>query len=147
MSERLPLFEDLPDALAAVVAELGGWKRVGVMLRPDLGRPEAAGQWLRDCLNPDRREHLAPAQVLTLLREARKAGYHAAKHWLDAELGYEQGAPVSPQEQAADLIATLQGIVSESRRIAERLERVSQAPLASVTELTRHRFPPPEPPV
>jgi hypothetical protein len=37
------------------VHALGGYKKVGVLLRPELAeKPLAAAQWLRDCLNQDK---------------------------------------------------------------------------------------------
>lgn len=129
----LPIFADWNDAQTGVVHALGGFKKVGVLLRPELGeKPVAAAQWLRDCLNPDRAERLNPEQVVLLLKLARAAGYHAAKHWLDAELGYEQGRPLKPADEAASLQERGADLVRELRTITERLERLSQPPLADV---------------
>ena len=135
MSDALPIFADWNEALDAVVHALGGFKKVGVMLRPELAeKPIAAAQWLRDCLNPDRAERLNPDQVFLLLRLARKAGYHAAKHWMDAELGYEQGRPLKPEDEAASLQSRGADLVRELRTITERLERLAQPPLSAVSK-------------
>lgn len=135
MSGALPLFTDWNDALDGVVHALGGYKKVGVMLRPELAaKPIAAAQWLRDCLNPDRAERLNPDQVVLLLRLAKAEDYHAAKHWLDAEIGYEQGRPLNPQDEAASLQQRGADLVRELRGITERLERLSQPPLAAVSK-------------
>lgn len=48
MSNGLPIFSDWNEALDAVVHALGGFKKVGVMLRPELG---AAPIW---CANYER---------------------------------------------------------------------------------------------
>jgi hypothetical protein len=66
-----------------------------------------------------------------LLRLARTANYHAAKHWMDAELGYEQGRPLKPEDEAATLQQRGADLVRELRTITERLERLSQPPLPS----------------
>lgn len=129
----LALFSDWNDALDAVVHTLGGYKKVGVLLRPELAsKPQAASQWLRDCLNHDKPERMNPDQVFMLLRAARVADYHAAKHWMDVELGYEQGRPLSPQDEAVSLTQRSQELVRELRTITERLERLSTPPLAVV---------------
>lgn len=129
----LPLFTDWNEALDAVVHALGGYKKVGVMLRPELEqKPNAAAQWLRDCLNPDKPERLNPDQVFMLLRLARASDYHAAKHWMDSELGYEQGRALNPEDEAGALQKRGADLVRELRVITERLERISQPPLASV---------------
>jgi hypothetical protein len=133
MSAVLPIFSDWNDALDGVVHALGGFKKVGVMLRPELAeKPISAAQWLRDCLNPDKPERLNPDQVFLLLRLARQADYHAAKHWMDAELGYEQGRPLSPQDEAAGLARHCADLARELRTSIDRLERLSQPPLAVV---------------
>lgn len=135
MSAALPLFVDWNDALDGVVHALGGYKAVACLLRPELkDKPESAGQWLRDCLNTDKRERLNPDQVFLLLRLARAEGYHAAKHWMDAELGYEQGRPLKPQDEAADLTRHCADLARELRTSIDRLERLSQPPLASVSK-------------
>lgn len=133
MSGGLPMFADWNEALDGVVHALGGFKKVGVMLRPELAdKPIAAAQWLRDCLNPDKPERLNPDQVFMLLRLARAADYHAAKHWMDAELGYEQGRPLKPADEASALQTRGADLVRELRTITERLERLSQPPLSAV---------------
>lgn len=129
------MFTDWNDALVAVVHALGGFKKVGVMLRPELEeKPVAAAQWLRDCLNPEKPERLNPDQVFLLLRLARAEAYHAAKHWMDAELGYEQGRPLSKQDEAARLTQHCADLARDLRTSIDRLERLSQSPLASVSK-------------
>lgn len=133
MSGSLPLFSDWNEALDAVCQHLGGYKKVGVLLRPELEqKPLAAAQWIRDCLNPEKAERMNPDQVFLLLRLARAGDYHAAKHWMDAELGYEQGRPLSPKDEAVHLTQHCATLARELRTSIERLERLSQAPLASV---------------
>jgi hypothetical protein len=129
----LPVFADWNDALDGVVHALGGYKRVGTMLRPEWqGRPEAASQWLRDCLNSEKRERLDPDQVLMLLRLAREAGFHAAKFWLDAEIGYQRGEPLSPQDERAQLQRQYIECVHLARDITDRMERLARSPLQAV---------------
>ena len=68
MSQSALFSEDIHDALRDVVRALGGVKDAGARLRPELPA-DAAGHWLKDCLNPERRHRLDPEQVLWLLRE------------------------------------------------------------------------------
>lgn len=133
VDNALALFADWNDALTGVVHALGGHKKVGCMLRPELNeKPNAASQWLRDCLNPDKPERLNPDQVFMLLRVARANDYHAAKHWLDSELGYEQGRPLNPTDEAVRLQQRGVDLVRELRSITERMERLTTPPLQSV---------------
>ena len=131
--DLLPLFSDWNDALGAVVHALGGFKKVGVDLRPEYQtRPEAASQWLRDCLNADKRDRLNPEQVMWLLRKAGEIKFHAAKFWLDSELGYEQGQPLAPRDEMADLIQRQERMLAEFKYCAERMERLTKPALQSV---------------
>jgi hypothetical protein len=115
-------FESVNDALHAAVNALGGYKKVGPALRPELPIDQAAG-WLRDCLNPSRREKLAPEQVMLVLRKAREAGYHAAMHFVAFDTGYK-ATPVDPQTQESELqerfiaaVEHLQGIQAQMQRV------------------------------
>jgi len=133
MQNDLALFEDIDDAMVGVVTALGGPKKIGSMLRPDLAhRPEACSQWVRDCLNPEKRERFSPQQIFRLLRLARDAGYHAAKHWIDCELGYEPSKPIEPHDELVTLQRQFINSVAEQRRMVERIERLTQTPLQAV---------------
>lgn len=115
-------FESVNDALQAAVTALGGYKKVGPLMRPELPIDQAAG-WLRDCLNPARREKLAPEQVMLILRKSREAGYHAAMNFVAFDTGYK-ASPVDPVTQEAELqerfiaaVEHLQGIQATMQRI------------------------------
>jgi hypothetical protein len=128
----LPLYEDMLDMLADLVRQLGGPKKVGPLLRGSMPI-EAAAQWIRDCLNRERRERLDPEQLLHILRLAREAGIHSGKFWLDAELGYEQGKPVNPRDEVADLQRRYIETVHLARDIADRMERLARSPIQIAT--------------
>lgn len=115
-------FESINDALQAAVTALGGYKKVGPQLRPELPIDQAAG-WLRDCLNPSRREKLAPEQVAFILRLSRAAGYHALMDFVAFDCGYK-AQPVEAQSQEAELqerfiaaVGLLEGIQAQMQRI------------------------------
>jgi len=115
-------FESVNDALQSAVTALGGFKKIGPLLRPELPIDQAAG-WLRDCLNPARREKLAPEQMMLILRAAKQAGYHAAMNFVAFDVGYK-ATPVDPDSQEAQLqerfiaaVEHLQGIQSQMQRI------------------------------
>jgi len=131
----LALFQDMNDALTAAIHAIGGFKQVGVALRPELaGRPQTAAQWLRDCLNHEKRDKLAPEQMLHLLRMAREANYHAAKHWIDAEAGYTTGMPVNPRDELARAQRQFIEAVHIARDMADKIDRLARSPLQAVGE-------------
>ena len=126
MPDQSILFaEDINDALKDVVRVLGGLKAVGTRLRPEL-TADSAGTWLKDCLNPDRREKLDPQQVVWIMREGKRAGCHSLMHYLADESGYSRPAPVDPLDEAAELQRQAIAAVKSFEGIAKRLERVME---------------------
>lgn len=131
MDQQRLIFDGILDALGEVVRALGGPKAVGSAMRPELPLDQAA-QWVRDCLNANRRERFDPDQVLWLLRKGRDVGCHAAMHFACDEAGYFRPAPLDPQDERAQLQRDFIDAVKEARAIGERLERLTQAPLHAV---------------
>jgi hypothetical protein len=117
-------FESVNDALQAAVTALGGYKKVGPQLRPELPIDQAAG-WLRDCLNSARREKLAPEQLMLLLRLARAAGYHAAMTFIAFDTGYK-AQPVDPESQEAELQEQFIVAVGKLESIQAQMQRVQR---------------------
>jgi hypothetical protein len=117
-------FESVNDALQSAVKALGGYKVLGPALRPELPIEQAAG-WLRDCLNPTRREKLAPEQVMLILREAKKAGYHAAMDFLTSDAGYK-AVPIDPKTQVEELEMRFCESVQTLSAMAVKLERMQR---------------------
>lgn len=113
--------ESINDALQSAVTALGGFKKVGPILRPELPIDQAAG-WLRDCLNTGRREKLSPEQFLLVLREARKAGYHPLMNYLSFDTGYK-ATPIDPQTQEDELKARFCDAVEGLTAIQAQLQR------------------------
>lgn len=119
-------FEGVSDALREAVRQLGGNKKVGAMLRPELPIDQAES-WLRHCLNDDRREKLSPEQVLLILVEARKAGWHGAMAFIASHCGYERPRPVSLEEQENDLQAQILAGLEIQNKLLAQLQRVQAA--------------------
>ncbi len=114
--------ESIDDALAHVVQALGGPKKVGAAMRPELPVDQAAG-WIRDCLNQARRERFSPNHVIWLLRQAREHGVHSPFAWLAAECGY-QAVPIEPEDERARLMREFIASQRSLERLADRLDRV-----------------------
>lgn len=116
--------ETVNDALSAAVAALGGFKKVGPMLRPELPIDQAAG-WLRDCLNPARREKLSPEQFLMVLRLARKSSYHGVMNFVAFDTGYK-ATPVDADDQERALQERFCDAVEGLASIQAQLQRVQR---------------------
>lgn len=115
--------ESLSDALRELVAALGGSQSVGVMLRPEKPADDA-GAWVKDCLNPSRRERFTPEQVLLLLRKGREIGCHAAANHFMREAGYADPVPVEPEDEKALLEREFIAAAKSLQSMAERLQRI-----------------------
>ncbi|HEX7113739.1 MAG TPA: hypothetical protein VF193_01295 [Steroidobacter sp.] len=94
--------EDFRDALKHLVKALGGFEAVGLELWPAKSM-KAAGNWLRDCLDPERPAKLDLEEVVRLLRMGRERGVHCAVHKLADETGYERPG-IAPCKTKAQLI-------------------------------------------
>lgn len=131
MSDQQALIYDLYDALGELVRALGGPKKVGQLLRPEMPMEQAA-QWVRDCLNPNRREKFDPAQVLLLLRNGRELGCHTAMWFITDDCGYSKPTPQDPADEQAKLVRTIQEASVVLKAATERLERFTASPIRAV---------------
>lgn len=112
--------EDIYDALRDVVRALGGIKKVGPMLFP--GKNGHADTYLKDCLNPDRRETLDPSEVLTLLKWGRAVGCDSAMNYICDQASYKRPEAMNPVDQRAELQRLFIESVKYQKQIADRLE-------------------------
>ena len=117
-------FDSVNDAILSAVTALGGFKKVGPVMRPELTIEQAAG-WLRDCLNPARREKLSPEQVLLILRMSRQLGYHSAMNFFAFDTGYK-ATPVDRQSQESELRARFVDAVAGLSAIQAQLQKIQQ---------------------
>lgn len=124
------MYEDETDALRELVRDLGGNKAVGPLLRPDLAGERAAA-WLKDCLNPERPERLQPSQLFMLLGLGRKHQIHGPSQFILGNVGYHI-TPVEPADEVAELQRAYIESVQLQRKLAERMERLTQTPLQAV---------------
>jgi hypothetical protein len=73
---------------------------------------------VRHCLDGQRREKLSPEQVLLLLREARRIGFHAAMDFIACDVGYK-AQPVDVEQQVQSLEETIaQGLQTLNAQMA-----------------------------
>lgn len=122
-ADQIPLFvEDYNEAIRATVQALGGFKRIGHELKPDLG-VEAAGRWLSDCCNPDKREKLAPSELAYIRRHARQANVHILAAFELRDAGYAPPQPIEPEDERA---ALMREFVLASRSFSSLLQQMER---------------------
>jgi hypothetical protein len=127
MTTQAQLFyEDIYDVLRAAVQAIGGTKAVAGRLWPHKPISEAQRELL-DALNRDRPRKLDAEEVLAVLRMAKEAGFHQAKHWVDSDLGYQPSQPLDPKierDRLADELARAAETFKGLQRAVERLHAV-----------------------
>lgn len=120
-----PLFhEDWRDSLRHVVKALGGFEAVGADLFPNKTR-KSAGNWLSDCINPERPAKLDLEDIEALLRLGREQGVNTATFHLCDSIGYTRpqlAAVKSPKTLLMEKDAALAAQRAEIQREIDRLE-------------------------
>ena len=124
MSQQNQLFyEDIFDVARAAVQAAGGAKRVSLLIWPS--KPQAqAHKELLDCLNRESPRKLCIEEFMQVMKLAREAGFHQAKHWIDVELGYQPTQPADPtveRDRLAEELARASENFKNLTRAAERL--------------------------
>lgn len=128
MTDQIPLFvEDYYEALSATVAALGGFKRVGAELRPELPA-DHAGRWLSDCCNTARDHELKPQQLGLLRKKARAAGVHVLAAFEMREAGYAEPVPLRREDEESRVNAELATVAARFEGLIAELKRAKALP-------------------
>jgi len=118
---QAPLFhESLAEALRTSVMALGGFKRVGADLWPELPA-DRAGRDLTDCLSQNSARKLSLEQVEFIFRKARMVGCHAVMHYLAQTGDYESPRPTDPETEVQRL---QREFVEAQRNLAKLVDRI-----------------------
>jgi hypothetical protein len=122
---QIPLwFDTYQDAIRATVMALGGYKQVGSMLKPSMP-PDAAGRWLNDTLNPEKREKLDISELAFIRKEARRRGIDTLAAYEMREAGYADPQPLVFEDEEARLKREFIEAVKGLKSIEGRMERLS----------------------
>ena len=118
------IHETVNDAIREAIHFVGGNKKVGALLYPEMPVDQAAGR-VRDCLNPDRRELFSPEQVLMIARLAKTAGNNSIMEFMASELGYLKPVAVDPDDEIARLQREFVDATKSLHHMASRIEAIS----------------------
>lgn len=113
--------ENTLDMLDSLVKALGGPKAVGGMLWPTLDA-ESSGHRVRDCINPNRREHFGPDELLALFKRAREKQFHSAFEWVGDFVGYAV-KPIEPEDEKRQLMRQYIDATATIAALAAKLEK------------------------
>jgi hypothetical protein len=117
--------ESVNDVLMECVQALGGAKRVGPRLWPEL-MVDKAQRKLLDALNPDRDHRLSPEQFQVILRWARDAGYHDGWIAFCSLTGYHASEAITNADEVADLHRQMAGMLKQQQEMIQRMEALQR---------------------
>lgn len=126
------MLESLNDAIVECVKACGGSANVGAKLWPEKD-PKAAQRALLDCLSEDRPAKLSPEQVLFVMRLGRERGCHEVINFIAETLGYAEPTPIDPKDELTELLRKSNELRAQLLRSSERIERLIQPSLRSVS--------------
>lgn len=125
-AEQQPLWhDDINDATRTCIAVLGGPKKVGAMLWPEM-TIEAAAQRLNRSLDDDRREVLHIHQYLLIWREARKQGCLAGVAYVNSECDCAPPIPTDPEDERDRIQRLFVESVQAQQKLVERMEQLAE---------------------
>jgi len=125
MEQENLFHEDIYDVLRTCVQAMGGPKKVGASLWPELAA-DKAGNRLNDCLNTHRREQLNPEQVLWILFHARQVNCHAGMHFIADHCDYEKPKPIEPDNEYAQLQRDFIRAQKEMKVMMQKMEHMTE---------------------
>lgn len=131
MNQQTLFYEDVFDVARAAVQAAGGAKAVAAQLWPTKPIAEAHRELL-DCLNRERPRKLCIEEFIAVLRMAREAGFHQAKHWIDQELGYQPTPPTDPKIERDRLAEELARAADQFRNLQRSVERLMEPSIKAV---------------
>jgi hypothetical protein len=131
VSQQTLFYEDIFDVARAAVQAAGGAKSVAGRLWPNTPISEAQRQLL-DCLNRERPQKLCIEEFMQILKMAKDAGFHQAKHWIDDALGYQQTPPTDPKIERDRLADELARAADQFKALQKAVERLAETKLAAV---------------
>jgi hypothetical protein len=118
-----PLFhEDVYEALRTDVMALGGFKRVGAVLWPELAA-DKAGERLNACMDRGRREKLDVEQLMLIGRMAREIGSYATVFFLAEDCGFSRPTPIDPEDEKSRLQKDFITAVEKLSTLQAQLQR------------------------
>lgn len=123
MNQQQLFYEDIFECVKAAVQHAGGAKEVGPKLWPTKSVFQAQKQLL-NCLNREEAQKLCIEELMAIMKLAREAGFHQAKHWIDEALGYQPTPPRDPKierDRLADELARAADNFKNLQRAVERL--------------------------
>ncbi|GAB2620090.1 hypothetical protein [Novilysobacter erysipheiresistens] len=120
-------YETPEEVLQACVDRLGGNKRVGVMLWPELEeKPDVAARKLSDHLNENHAAKFSLSQAQFILRRARDVGFHEGHNEWNRQCGYSPSRPLNDADEITELqqraMAAAEAAASASRELFARMQ-------------------------
>lgn len=114
--------DSFSDSIGNAINQLGGPKKVGLMLWPEKSAREAGNQLL-NCLNPDHQQKLSLEQIDLIICEARKNSIHDIHKYMCDRYGYEF-KPITKESIKADIQKQMNAAITDIRGLLEKWEQI-----------------------
>lgn len=124
MDQPALFYEDINEAMKAVITALGGAKNIVEELWPEKDIIHSQ-KYLSNCLDPTRNEKLSLEQIMYLLKRGREVDCHTAMHFINVESGYSPPQTREPQDEMAELQREYIQSVKAQGQITKRMERLN----------------------
>ena len=128
MGDYRLFYDDEFEALRQMVESGEGYKKTATHLWPGM-KQESAYARLKVCLNPHGDQHLRFSEVIAAMKFNNRFD---ALFFACDDTGFERPKTRKPADEQAELQRQYIESVRTSRQIADRLERLTQAPLQAV---------------
>ena len=104
MNQQELFHEDINEAFDTLVKLLGGYKKIGTRLWPNMKIASATTK-LSNCFKEGKDEELKLSEAHLLLKWGRDAGIHTAIYWMCDDLYYEKPKTVTAEVRSDELKA------------------------------------------
>lgn len=123
MEQEQLFIESEESAIEALAQRIGGLKKLGCLMYPDL-LGDDAHKLLLNKINPKNRAVFSSVDSRLVKRIGAQFECHIYKHWCDVDEGYQCGQPVEPKDTDDE--------------IADRIEEATKV-LAKALDIYAHR--------
>ena len=131
MEQEQLFIENESSAIEALAQRIGGMKKLGCLMYPDL-LGDDAHKLLLNKLNPKNRAVLSSEDSRAAMRIGAQLDCHLYKWWCDDTIGYQRSQPTEPKASDAELVERMEAAAVVMAKCVDILDRRKSAKLKAV---------------
>ena len=131
MVQKQLFIESEASAIEALAQRIGGLKKLGCLMWPEL-LADDAHKLLLNKINPKNRAVFSSEDSRLAKRVGAQFDCHIYKWWCDDKTGYQRGQPSEPQDSDAELVERMEAAAEVMARCVDILDRRKSAKLKAV---------------